>query len=241
MTLRPMIGITPDNRDASSDSRLCEINTDYTDAVLAAGGLPVVLSQDLAAIPDILARVDGLVFTGGPDIRMEQFGHPNHPAAKLMAERRQVYELALLDALATAQPNLPVLGICLGMQIMSVHAGARFCQHLPDHVLTAAIHARNHPHSVVPRTTESHLMRGLEETNLRHERVMSCHHQAVLHPGKLTLTATAPDGVIEAVEDPSRAFYVGVQWHPERGQRVGPFNSRLFELLVSAGRRATSG
>ena len=195
----------------------------------------------MATIPEILARVDGLIFSGGGDVRMERFGELNHPAAKLVDERRQTFELALLDALATARRDLPVLGICLGMQYMALHAGGKFCQHMPDSILTAATHYNNQLHSLVPRTTDSHLMRGLENTNLRRERVTSYHHQAMTSTGTLTLTATAPDGVIEAVEDSSRAFYVGVQWHPERGQRVGPFNSRLFELLIAAGRRATSG
>ncbi len=151
---------------------------------------------------DVLPHLDGVILSGGDDPDTTRFGEPIHPAANLVAPDRQVFELELLERLEQAHPDLPVLGICLGMQMMGLHAGGRLDQHLPDHLSTADQH----------RNGATHAVRGD-----RFEGVVHSHHvQALDDPGRLEVVATAPDGVIEAVEAKERRYMIGVQWHPER-------------------------
>jgi putative glutamine amidotransferase len=210
---RPLIGITCDFRD----DRMSLTGT-YPAAVAAAGGLPVILPCDPAMADSIAARLDAFVLTGGDDPIMEPFGVPTHPQARPIDPQRQAFELALLEALR-AHPRAPVLGICLGMQLMGLHARGTLDQHLPDTLPTAALHWGGQAHAV-----EGALGRG---------PVCSHHRQALRDPGSLQVVAQAPDGVIEAVRDPDRRFYLGVQWHPERTEHEA-LGRGLFAHLVAA-------
>ena len=192
----PLIGITPD-----CPLERIQVRSTYLDAVRASGGLPVVLSGCLQDVPAIIQHLDGLVLTGGDDPIMEPFGVPTHPKACRIDAGRQEFELALLEAVAN-RPDLPVLGVCLGMQLMGLHAGGQLDQHLPDTLATAADHADGRTHSV--------------EGPLGSGRVWSRHRQAMTDPGSLEVVARAGDGVIEAIASTQRPMYLGVQWHPER-------------------------
>jgi len=193
----------------------------YFDAVAEAGGVPVLLAPRAESARAHVERCDAIVMTGGADPRMEAFGQPTHPKAETMHPRRQAYELALLAAL-DEQRHKPTLGICLGMQLMSLNAGGVLDQHLADSRADADRHRRDAVHAVVPRS--SLLPAG---------EVTSNHHQGVVDPGRLEVLALSDDGVIEAVRDPSRPFYVGVQWHPERTRDAG-LGIELFKQLVAA-------
>ncbi len=144
---RPRVGVTPDLEHAPSGRLVATCAVAYLDAVYAAGAEPVVL----APIPEHAAayaeRLDGFVFTGGNDPLMEDFGRVMHAAAKPVHPRRQRFELALLDALSNRAPQRPVLGVCLGMQYMSLHAGGDLDQHLPESLPTHESH-RNALHSL---------------------------------------------------------------------------------------------
>ena len=217
---RPTIGITADvARDAKGRVRH-QVAAAYVEAVVAAGGLPVVLPADDAIRTDLLRSVDGVLMTGGDDIDVRPFGIELHAQAQVMDPVRQSAEFALLRALDRA-PRMPVLGICLGMQLMGVHRGARLVQHLGDELPDADRHRGDRVHAV-----ESAVGRG---------PVASSHHQALADGGGLEVIGRSDDGVIEAVRDPARAFYVGVQWHPERtadhGMGVG-----IVRMLVDAAR-----
>jgi putative glutamine amidotransferase len=141
-----------------------------------------------------------------------------------------------------------VLGMCMGIQLMAMHAGGRLNQHLPDTLGDAAAeaHQKDHRHGVVLRVDDTAVVnpktegRGPKAEASCECTVASWHHQAVEDTGTLRLVATAPDGVIEAIDDPTRPFYVGVQWHPERGG-AGPFNRDLLERFVDACRRSRAG
>src|SRR5262249_36624142 len=148
--------------------------------------------------------------TGGDDPRTEAFGEPTHPKTTPVHADRQAYETDLLQALEQ-RLAAPVLGVCLGMQMMALLAGGRLIQHLPDEGPTADPHSGD----------AVHLIRTLAPGALGREgsvaaSVTSHHHQAVRDPGRLRVVALADDGVIEAIDDPARPFYLGVQWHPER-------------------------
>jgi putative glutamine amidotransferase len=194
-------------------------------AVAAAGGLPVLLPPIAELAAEHARRCDAVVFTGGDDPRTEPFGRPTHPKATPVRPERQMYESALLEILRERQPRTPVLGVCLGMQMMALHAGGVLNQHMPDTMKDAARHW-DASHAIVP---------GEGEPLIRGGMARSKHRQAVEDPGSLKVIARADDGVIEAVRDLSRPFYVGVQWHPERTEDAG-LGAALFKALVAAAR-----
>ncbi|MHC4948203.1 MAG: gamma-glutamyl-gamma-aminobutyrate hydrolase family protein [Planctomycetota bacterium] len=216
-TDRPLIGITA---DATGDDY--RIKRTLAAAVETAGGQPVILPCRPALAATYAARLDGFVLSGGDDPAMEPWGEPTHPKATPIDPERQAFEVALLEAL-DARPAVPVLGVCLGMQLMGLHAGGTLDQHLPDTLATAADHWGRRVHEI-----DGALGRG---------RVHSHHRQAITDPGRLRVAAAAPDGVIEAIRDDERAFYVGVQWHPERTDDAN-LGIDLFRGLVAQAGRA---
>lgn len=233
MSRLPRIGITVDNRDSTAASGQYESAIRYSRGIARAGGLPLLLPHEPELAPHYVELCDAIVLTGGDDPATEAFGQPTDPRSRLIDPRRQAFELALLDA-AAHRPHKPVLGICLGMQIMALHAGGRLNPHLPDTLPTAQDHQGNRTHSVIFQIRDGSLPPADDE-------VVSSHHQAVSDPGRLRVLAVSPDGVIEAVDAPpdlGRTFYLGVQWHPERGGD-GPLSAGLLARLVHAAREAS--
>ena len=215
--LLPVIGITCDIRDDRySAAPHC------ASAVAEAGGLPVLLPCLVERASQFVDVCDGIILSGGDDPIMENWGISTHDQAKPIAHERQDFELALLAAI-DAQLERPVLGICLGMQLMGLHRGGSLDQHLPSTLATADQHWGKREHPVCG--------------SLGQGTVHSHHRQAIIDPGELAVVATAPDGVIEAIQDDQRPFYLGVQWHPERTKddRLG---SGLIRQLVEAARDA---
>lgn len=236
---RPIIGVTADVAEPKPGSVRLECAIAYCRAVAQAGGDPIVLPPLVELIPQQLAMCEGLILTGGDDPSMEMFGAATHAAAKPMHSIRQEYEVALLRALEE-RAQIPVLGVCLGMQLMAICAGGTLDQHMPDNVPTAADHAANARHTVVAVVRDGVLGELLGRAGgdaMKDQlRVVSHHRQAVSDPGRLRIAATAADGVIEAIDDPSRAFYVGVQWHPERTPEMAT-GLEIFRALIAAARR----
>lgn len=217
--MAPIIGITPDTGRSASGALRYEVASAYCSAIAAAGGSPLVLPHIVERIDAYVRLCAGFVFTGGDDPATEAFGEATHPRARRMDAQRQAFELALLAAIDARKPTAAVLGVCLGMQLMALHAGGRLHQHLPD-VLgqeAASLHLNNREHAV--RFDDG-----------RVERVISHHHQAVADAGAMKVVARACDGVIEAIAAPDRPMRVGVQWHPERMADDGG----LFARLVAA-------
>lgn len=203
----------------------------YADMVVAAGGLPVLvppaaLSGGPHAAAALLARVDGLLVTGGADVDPAAYGRAPGPHTDQPRTDRDAWELALLDA--AEHIALPTLGVCRGMQLMAVRAGGELVQHLPD-VLG---HERHSPGRDAFGTTRVAVAAGsrLRAITGTDEVAVHCHHhQGVLeHPG-FTATARAQDGVLEAIEAPGGRFCLAVQWHPENAEDTG-----LFRALVTA-------
>lgn len=204
----PIIGITSDIEERDGKPR-CATRTTYIDCVLRAGGVPVLLPAVPERAREHALAFDGYVLIGGDDLRQEPFGGVTHPKAETLHPRRQAYETALLDSFRDMRPMAPVLGICLGMQHMSMHAGGSMNQYLPESWPNAERHRHDAQHAIVPEghAADFAIVPGL---------VTSYHKQAVVNAGTLTVLAHADDGLIEAVADRSRPYYVGVQWHPER-------------------------
>lgn len=220
--MKPVIGITCDN--ASGPYLKYESNADYARAVALAGGVPILLPQEIQMIPEYLRLCAGFILSGGDDPDTVPFGQPVHPKAELVNPARQAFESALIQALE--EVSHPVLGICMGMQMMALHAGGKLEQHLPDKLGDAAagLH-RGADHTVIRLGAAHPLLPQSGQAN-------SSHHQGVADPGKLRVAALAHDGVIEAIEgtDPGR-FYLGVQWHPER-TKSEPMGLAIIRGLV---------
>lgn len=225
----PLVGITTDLVDHRGSPR-AQANMTYADAVHRAGGLAVLLLPDPDQIAQHAALCDAIVLTGGDDPRTEPFGEPSHPAITPVHPARQAYETALLEHLAAHAPDLPVLGICLGMQMMALVARGRLDQHLPDTHADADAHW-DHEHRIVPEPADA-------PCALPAGTVWSRHRQAIDDPGALTVLARAPDSTIEAVADPARLCYLGVQWHPER-TADDALGQCLFDQLIGASRPDT--
>lgn len=230
----PLVGITLDAEQLPTRLRLT-VSHAHARCIAQAGGLPVMLGP----IPELAHRYaalcDAFILTGGDDPRTEPFGEPTHPKATPVLESRQEFETTLLRVLADQYPHKPVLGVCLGMQMMALVAGGRLNQHLPDTLENAAHHwDTTHPitstHVDTPGSFD--LLASLSESS----RVHSRHRQAVDEPGSLTVLALADDGIIEAVADPSRNFYLGVQWHPERTEDPALGLALFRQAVVRAGR-----
>lgn len=237
---RPVIGIAPDLAEPTPGRGRVQAALAYVDAIVRAGGVPVVLAPIVEAIPGYLALCDGFVLTGGDDPSTEPFGEPTHERAVRVHPQRQLFDTALLMALRQAT-DAPTLGICLGMQMMALTAGGSLNQHMPDDTPTHAQHAGNAVHAIRPVVVGGVGSVGSGGV-IGEGRVTSHHRQAVRDPGRLRVIALAPDGIIEAVDDPGRAFFVGVQWHPERSED-GELGEGLFRRLVAAAaaRRADAG
>ena len=193
----------------------------YVRSVSACGGIPVLLPPLPGSGPDMLEGVDGLILSGGDDPDTRPFGEDLHPRATLIDPDRQAFELELLDHLQATDPDRPILGICLGMQLLGLHAGGRLDQHLPDTLDTADQHWDGAFHAV-----DGPMFQG---------QVYSHHRQALTDGGRLDVVATAPDGIVEAIRCPDRPHVEGVQWHPERTteDRLG---LEVFARLVAAAR-----
>ena len=225
---RPVIGISAYREQAQWgvwDLPAVLIPASYVDKVTAAGGLPVVVPPSTGLEPEILDRLDGLLLAGGADLNPSLYDEQPHGETAAWRDDRDAGELALLDG--ALDRDLPVLGICRGLQIMTVHAKGRLEQHLPD-VLG---HDEHRPTPGAFGIHDVSLIRGSNVHGLLGDSVTvkSYHHQGVADPGSLAVAGRAHDDTIEAVELPDRRFAIGVLWHPEAGD-----DTRLFDALVSA-------
>ena len=221
----PTIAITP-----------CRQMSDYLESVKRAGAsvLDVAVDDDPATV---VARMDGLVLTGGGDIAPALYGAVPHATYSAAEAGRDAFEIAMVRAATAA--GKPIFAICRGMQVLNVALGGDLVQDIPTEVNGALNHDLREPRFAIAH--EVWASKGSRLSALMQEKledaeqcpVNSRHHQAVRHLGEgLEVVATAPDGVIEAVERPG-PFCLGVQWHPENFWRTGEFRP-LFEGFVDA-------
>ncbi|HSP78608.1 MAG TPA: gamma-glutamyl-gamma-aminobutyrate hydrolase family protein [Myxococcaceae bacterium] len=238
---RPNIGITPDYSGPRPDSAFAhyELKVPYADAVLRAGGLPFVLpySEELSCVDAFLDRISGLLVTGGAfDISPELYGETAREGMGPMKKGRTAFELALMRG--ALKRNLPVLGICGGMQLLNVVLEGTLYQDLRLEVPGAHEHEQKHdpsqPQHPVDVREGTLLADALGRGQLM---VNSTHHQAVWRIGaQAVASAVAPDGVVEAIESTQHAFAVGVQWHPEYMLASIPAHVGLYRAFIQKAR-----
>src|ERR1700677_250240 len=235
MSGRPVIGVTLDYEEPGGYSKYpwYALRRNYLDAVAAAGGLPVALPHDTASAAEYLDHIDGLLVTGGAfDVDPSLYGDGARHATIKLKQNRTAAELAL--TMGALGRDMPVLGICGGQQLLAVALGGTLIQHIPDTIAHALPHEQPNPRhepghavAVLPGTL-LHRIVGAAEM-----RVNSAHHQAVRAPGPhAVVNATAPDTVIEGLEDARYRFCLGVQWHPEFF--IDPGDRRIFDAFIAA-------
>ncbi len=250
--MKSLIGITPDFdagrkiRTRTKNEGVVYLWDMYLQAIVDHGALPVVLPilDDAKLIRELARILSGLVLAGGAfDIHPHHYGGKPIRELGAIKENRTRFELALTSE--ALKLDLPVLGICGGMQAVNVVFRGTLYQDIKCEVPNAIQHQQKPPrdkpsHDVTIKsgTILSRIMFGRKLMQDKISRVNSTHHQAVKRPGKgLVVSALAPDGVVEGIESPGHAFIVGVQWHPEILYQQMPEHARIFKAFLRAARK----
>lgn len=236
--MKPVIGINVDVRQGPPPE--ASLQTPYIESIVSSGGIPLLIPP----MPDedldrIISEIDGIVFVGGLDYSPSRYDQPTHPACKLIDSCRDDFDFRFFYR-AMKSPNLPVLGICLGAQLINVGLGGSLIQDIPS----------TYPDSKTRHASPDGWENGFNEHSVKIESgsrlhdiykatdivVSTSHHQSVDKPGKgLRISSSADDGVVEAVEGEGSRFLIGVQWHPERAYAV---SKCLFDEFVRASGQA---
>lgn len=233
-TQAPLIGLTADHETRPKGESEAEyvLRSNYSSAIARAGGMPVLLPYDTQDVAGLVDRLDGVVITGGMfDIPPEYYGHPVDPALRLKRHRTDFERTMIGEAL---RRDMPILGICNGMQVLAVCCGGTLETDILRDVPGGIEHL---PHdSPIAVAHQIELMSPGLFGQITHDRtawVNSLHHQAVRESdGYLVAARCVEDGVIEAIEVPGKRFAFGVQWHPE--YQLGPLDGAIIKAFVNA-------
>jgi putative glutamine amidotransferase len=229
--MKPVIGITSYAEEVTWGAWVEEaalVPISYVRAIEHAGGRPFVVPPSEDSVEETLAVLDGIIFSGGSDLDPAHYGAEPHPETDEAREVRDRAEMALLTA--ALDRDMPVLAVCRGSQVLNVARGGDLIQHLPD-----TLGHERHRHT--PGAWSDHDVKLEPESRVgsllgEHAPVKSHHHQGYGRIGEgLREAGWADDGTVEALEDPSKRFAVGVLWHPEEGE-----DTALFEALVEEAR-----
>ena len=226
---RPLVAITTDITQVNSSDRFLA-GVAYAHAVARAGGVPTLLPAIPDLATDFAARFEAFVFTGGDDPRTEPYGRPTDERVTPLHPDRQAFESALIRTLASDHPDKPVLGICLGMQMLALESGGVLDQYMPDTIPDAE---RFWGHDQTIRPVEIDGAQRAPTIEIPEGLVHCRHKQAIRDAGSMRVLARAEHDVIEAIDDPKRRFCVGVQWHAERTE-THALGQAIFDALIRA-------
>jgi putative glutamine amidotransferase len=248
----PVIGITPSFQEANGNDPSWDrwvLSTTYVDAILTAGGNPVIIPPGINDVAPLVDPLDGLLLSGGGDIEPRRFGDATvHPTTYGVLPVRDNLELGLVAF--ALERDMPVLGICRGIQLLNVAFGGTLVQDIADEWPQPLQHQQHRlgrgrddvAHSVeILAGSRVAMMYGAGTLDFN-----SFHHQAIRDPGHgIQVVAKAPDGIVEGIEAPEYSFVVGVQWHPEMlfqrfSQHTAPFQALVEAAQSYAGRRQAS-
>lgn len=231
----PLIGITTTGQH---DTRLFCIRGEYVEAVRQAGGLPILLPPGETDVAAILDRVDGLIFSGGGDIDPAVYNGQSHHSIYNVDPQRDRFELAL--AKLVLKTDIPVLGICRGLEMLVVASGGSLIPHLPDEFGEAVIHRTHQTRPSEHRVQIAPDSRLAAVIGATEPQIVSWHHQAVRTvPASWRTVARAPDGVIEALEHEYHPWAIALQWHPELSLN-DPQQQRIFQAFIAAAQNCQS-
>jgi putative glutamine amidotransferase len=216
----PLIGLTTHNPPTPTDSfPLIAVHKSYTQILMQSGAIPILIPLNLKPefYPDLLSRIDGVIFTGGGDIEPSRFNGVPHEKAHNVDHARDHAEISLFKQVQAL--NLPFMGICRGLQVINIALGGDLYTHIPDQLFNALKHDcfSDHPPGYLAHTVEiktgsrlAHIM------GITQAQVNSLHHQGIqtLAP-EVTPLAWASDGLVEAIQIPNNPFGLALQWHPE--------------------------
>lgn len=237
--MTPIVGITTyvvPARWSYWDLEAALVPAPYADAVEATGGRPLLVPPSSDGLDETLDALDGLIFSGGSDLDPELYGQDPHEETFGLVRDRDEAELALMRA--ALERDMPLLAICRGSQVLNVARGGDLLQHLPDevghedHKHTPGVFA-DHEVDVEPGTKVAALLGDRAP-------VKSHHHQGFDRLGEgLLAAARADDGTVEALEDPTRSFAIGVLWHPEAGEDFALFRGLVDEARAYRERKGS--
>lgn len=239
--MKPLIGLTPTPQLEKQDHgtfRRHTLSANYSDAVIAAGGIPVMLPSSIPDIGDLLDRLDGVIATGGGDIDPSVFGQEQHETTDEIDAERDAFELALIKEVVAR--DMPLLGICRGLQIMNVAFGGTLHQDIDALVENSHQHRQQNEkihHEQVYQTATltpgDHPLRNHAQGD--QIEINSFHHQCInVLASPLVSMAETDDGVIEAVYHPQMSYGMAVQWHPEMLASKHAEHASIFSSLIEA-------
>lgn len=224
----PVIGLT--TYPADEENRYM-MPRPYVDGVRRAGGIPMLITPGEQHIDTVLEVVDGLVLIGGGDIDPQRFDGESHPSVYNLSPERDALEIELANAVLDRQ--IPALGICRGMQIVTVALGGTLNVHVPD------VHGEDVAHRAPPRDPVTHVHHVDEDSRLANILgstrfpARSWHHQSVRDvPDGFKIVGHADDGCAEAMESERYPKLMCVQWHPELSAGEDSTQQRLFDHLI---------
>ena len=238
MPKKPLIGLTLDLETSKTYSKFpwYALRENYCSSISQYGGIPIPLVYDNKSINSILDIIDGLVITGGAfDIDPKYYSERKKYKNIFIKNERTEFEINICNR--ALKKNIPILGICGGQQLINIVYGGSLVQDIKKDLTTNIEHEQKNPRNQVSHSVKLNLSSKLYKI-IKKKSIMvnSAHHQSIKTAGKgLTVNAIAPDGIIEGIEDQSKDFCIGVQWHPEF--MIKQNDNKLFKSFVKASKK----